>query len=87
MNKFIHNQSFKMEILETVSRSINPNNWMASLDLKDAYFHVPIHRDHHQFLRFYIADRCYQYKVPHFGLTTSPRVFMKVLAPMMGILR
>ena len=30
---------------------------------------------------------CYQYKVVPFGMTTSPRVFTKVLAPLMGGLR
>ena len=36
MNKFIDSPSFKMETSETVSHRINPNDWMASLDLKDA---------------------------------------------------
>ena len=70
-----------METLESVSQGINGNNWTASLDLKDAYFHVPIHRDHWQYLHFCIESQCYQYKVLPFGLTTSPRGFTKILAP------
>ena len=42
MNRFIHSPSFRMETLDSVSQGINPNDWMASLDLKDAYLHVPI---------------------------------------------
>ena len=60
---------------------------MASLDLKNAYLHIPIHRDDHQFLSFCIVDRCHQYKVLPFRLTASPRVLMKVLAPVRGVLR
>ena len=67
--------------------SLHPGDWLASLDLKDAYFHIPIHLSHYNYLRFAIGNQCFQYKLLPFGLTTSPRVFTKVLAPVMGFLR
>ena len=56
------------------------------MDLKDAYFHFSIHQDHWKYLWFAIQGTCYQYKVLPFGLTTSPQVFTKMLAPVMAFL-
>ena len=87
INHTIQKSTFKMETLQSVIIAIQPGEWLASIDLKDAYFHIPIHPSHYKFLRFSIDGKCYQYKVLPFGLTTSPRVFTKVLAPVMGFLR
>ncbi len=59
---------------------------MISLDLKDAYLHVPIIPQHRKFLRFAFRDqqgilRVCQWGALPFGLTTAPRVFTKLLAP------
>lgn len=87
INGLIVSPSFKMETLASVVHGLRRNDWMASIDLKDAYFHVPIHPDSRKFLRFCIQGRCYQYRVLPFGLSTSPRVFTKFLAPIMASLR
>ena len=87
INGLVVSPSFKMETLTSVVRGLCRGDWMASLDLKDAYFHIPIHPDCRKFLRFCIQDQCYQYRVLPFGLTTSPRIFTKFLAPLMGALR
>ena len=58
--------------------------WLASVDLKDAYFHVPIFPGHHQFLRFSWQGQAYQFQALPFGLTTAPFVFTKVLAPVIA---
>ena len=87
INHTIHKTSFKMETLQSIILSLQPNDWVVSIDLKDAYFHIPIHPEHYKYLRFAIGNQCFQYKVLPFGLTTSPRVFTKVLAPVMGFLR
>src|SRR4029434_2168343 len=31
---------------------IRPNDWFVTIDLKDTYFHVPIHHRHRRYLRF-----------------------------------
>ena len=84
---FLRVDSFKMETLRSVTLAVNQGEWLASIDLKDAYFHVPIRQSHRQFLRFSIQGEVYQYKVLPFGLSTSPRVFTKVLAPVIAHLR
>ncbi|XP_066958558.1 uncharacterized protein [Macrobrachium rosenbergii] len=41
-----------MEISQSALASIRPEDWMISIDMKDAYFHVPVHQDSRKFLRF-----------------------------------
>ena len=59
---------------------------MVSLDLQDAYLQVPIHHDSRRSLRFVVGGRTYQFRVLCFGLTTSHRVFMRIMAPISAIL-
>ena len=60
INKFVSCPSFKMETLNSVIQGLRGGDWLASIDLKDAYFHVPIHKGSRQFLRFCINSQCYQ---------------------------
>jgi hypothetical protein len=69
------------------SQSVVPEEWVASIDLKDIYLHVPILPDHHQWLRFAIQRVSYQWKVLPFGLSIAPIVFTKVLAPVLAAIR
>ena len=54
---------------------------MVSLDLKDAYFQVPIHPRSHRYMRFVWQGTIYQFQVLCFGLASAPQVFTKVMAP------
>ena len=42
LNSFIKNSHFKMDTIRTILGLVTPNCWMASLDLKDAYYSVRI---------------------------------------------
>ena len=46
---------------------------MASIDIKDAYLHVPIHPTHQKFLRFAVEHRHFQFVALPFGLATVPQ--------------
>ena len=59
---------------------------MASIDMKDAYWHIPIAKTFRPFLAFSAGMRNYQFKVLPFGLNIAPRVFSKVLQPLHSIL-
>lgn len=52
--------------------------WFVAIDLKDAYVHVSILPRQRPFMCFAFEGWGYQYKVLPFGLSLSPRVFMKV---------
>ena len=51
-NKSVEHHHFKMDTLDTVTKMITPGCYMASVDLKDAYYTVPIQKDHQKFLKF-----------------------------------
>ena len=52
LNTFAVNSHFKMESISTVIKLATSNCWMASLNLKDAYYSVKIHLDFQKFLQF-----------------------------------
>ncbi|XP_048255120.1 uncharacterized protein LOC124112582 [Haliotis rufescens] len=48
---------FGMLTLADLKALIMAADWLASIDLKDAYLHVLIHSDHHRYLRFVFQGR------------------------------
>ena len=60
---------------------------MTTLDLKDAYLSVPVHKDSQKFLQFLWRDKCYAFQGLCFGLNTAPRIFTKLLKPVAAFLR
>ena len=86
LNQYMSYQRFKMESLRPIIASVPPGVFMASLDLKDAYLHVPVNRDHWRFLRFLFRGQAYQWKVIPFGLTSAPRIFTRIVRPLVSVL-
>ena len=75
-----------MKGIHTLWDLLVQNDWLAKLDLKDAYFTVPIHPDHQKFLRFVVEQVQYQFKCLPFGLSCAPWAFTKVLRPVAAFL-
>ena len=86
-NRCLPKQKFKMETLQSIISIMQPGLWLASVDLKDAYFHVPIARDQWKYLRFSLAGKAYQYRVTPFGLSPAPRLFTRVVREIIAWLR
>ena len=80
LNQYLVKKHFKMDTLQKVINLAKPGDWAISIDLADAYLHIPIFPKHRQFLRFCFQNRCYQWKVMCFGPTCAPRVFTKLVA-------
>ena len=85
LNVFVQKTKFSMETTQSVLASIQRNDWMVTMDMRDAYFHVPIHQESRPFLRFVFNSKVYQFRALCFGLTTAPQVFTRVLAPLAKI--
>ena len=60
---------------------------MVKIDLKDAYLTVPIWQNHQKYLRFLWRDSLLEFACLPFGLASAPRVFTKLLKPVLSILR
>ena len=80
LNDFVQLTPFKMETVASVLLSVREGDFLASLDLKDAYFQIPIHGSSRKLLRFMSEGTVYQFKALCFGLSTAPRVFTRVFA-------
>lgn len=87
LNRFIEAPHFKLEDIKTALKLITRGSYMATIDLKDSYFLVPIHRNYKKFLRFEFENRIYEFNVLPFGLSTAPYVFTKLLKPIAQKLR
>ena len=54
-NKFVNYKHFKMESINNVLNIVRPNVYMASIDLKDAFFSVHIHSTHQNILNLHLV--------------------------------
>ena len=86
LNRFVDVSHFRMETIQSVLLSVRQGDWMASIDLREAYLQVPVHPESRRFLRFVAHSRTYQFKALCFGLSTAPQVFTRVMAPVSAIL-
>ena len=76
-----------METLASALQLIKPNCYMVVLDLKDAYYSVPIFSEHRKFLRFQFEGSLYEFTCLPNGLSSAPRVFTKLMKPLFAFLR
>ena len=87
LNPYIVYSHFKMDNLYSVLPMISQGCWFASLDLMNAYLTVPVRMEDRKWLRFLWKDKLYQYTCMPQGLTSAPRIFTRLLKPIMAHLR
>lgn len=87
LNRTILVESFKMESLQFILLAINTKDWMLLMDLSNAYLHIPIHPGFQKYLRFAVGQQHFQYQSLPFGISMAPRMFTKILLPMIAYLR
>ena len=79
LNTFLHVEKFKMETPESIRTSLVPGEWVSSIDLSDAYLHIPIHPNSRKYLRFCYKVQVFQFTSLPFGLATAPQVFTMIV--------
>ena len=87
LNQFVRVEHFKMESLHLLPDLLQSGDWMVKMDLKDAYLQVPITPNHQPLLSFQWEEKYYMFTCLPFGLSAAPRVFTKLLKPVVGFLR
>ena len=87
LNKFIQEEHFKMEGFHMVRDLVRQGDWLAKIDLKDAYFLIPVYSGHQKFLQFTWKASLYQFHCFPFGLLCALLVFTKVMKPVVAFLR
>ena len=79
LNTFLHIEKFKMETPESIRTSLIPGEWVSSIDLSDAYLHIPNHPNSMKYLRFCYRSQVFQFTSLPFGLATAPQVFTMIV--------
>src|SRR4029434_1391214 len=64
LNKALMPLRFRMLTPRRLVQFIRPNDLFITIDLKDAYFHIPIQHRHRRYLRFAFGGIAYQFKAP-----------------------
>ena len=72
-NTFLHVEKFQIKTPESIRTSLVPEEWVSSIDLSDAYLHIPIHPNSRKYLRFCHRSQVFQFTSLPFGLATAPR--------------
>ena len=62
-----------------IRTSLIPGEWVSSIDLSDAYLHIPIHPNSRKYLRFCYKSQVFQFASLPFGLATAPQVFTMIV--------
>ncbi|MES9884339.1 MAG: reverse transcriptase domain-containing protein [Sedimenticola sp.] len=87
LNRGIQLEHFKMETQRSVRDIILNGTWSVSIDLQDAYLHVPIRPSCRKYLRFAINGRVFQFRTLPFGLSTAPMVFTRLMKVVAAFIR
>ncbi|MBN3273351.1 SCND3 protein, partial [Polyodon spathula] len=69
LNGFLKERKSRMLTHCHILQSIRPGDWFTTVDLRDAYFHVPICPEHRKYLRFSFLSSEYKFVMLPFGLT------------------
>ena len=87
LNCYIRYVHFKVESLGDVLNIIKPGVWMASVDLQDAYYTIPVHPDHQKYLTFSWQHKYYKFTCLPNGYAQAPMIFTKLLKHPFSFLR
>ena len=86
LNEQFQKIHFKMESIQNVINMIRPRAWMASVDLKDAYFSIPIYVKHQKYLKI-LWNTPYKFTALPNGYGPAMRRVTKMLKPPFTTLR
>ena len=87
LNKYLEYKHFKMQTLQTILTLIQPNCYMATIDLKDAYYSVKIDGNDTCFLKFLCSSKLLTFVVLPNGFSPGPQKFTKLTKPRLAMLR
>ena len=76
-----------METLKSVLAFVTPDCFFGSLDIKDAYFSIPVSLDSQGWLAFYWDEKFFAFTVLPNGLGSTPCVYTKMLKLVFSSLR
>ena len=79
LNKSVSYEHFKMENIASLCQLVTPGAYMTSVDLRKAYYSISVAKTSRKYLRFMWNGQLYQYTSLPMGLSSSPRVFTRLM--------
>lgn len=86
-NENVSYEHFKMENLNSATEMMKKGCYMASVDLRHAYYSVSVAHEFRKYLKFEWKGQLYEYTCLPNGLACCPRFFTKLLKPIYACLR
>ena len=86
-NKHVTHRHFKMDTLNTALGMVRKNCYMASIDLTDAYYSVPVATVDQKYSMFQFEGIRYNHVCLPNGFSTAPRIFTKLMKLVLFFLR
>lgn len=77
LNKNVNCPHFRMTTIQSILPLLFLQAWLATIDLKGAYFHIDILPEHRKFLWFAAGNTHLQYCALSFGFLTAPQVLQR----------
>ena len=87
LNLHMDKVHFKMDTLRDVLHLVSPGCFFATVDFKHAYYSVPVCPQERSWLRFIWNTQHYQFTCLPQGLSSAPRIFTKLLKPILAHFR
>ena len=81
LNRHLSPKKFKVESWAEVIPLLKQGSLLTRIDLKDAYYHIPLTRSAQRYLAFRVGSRLYVPAGMPFGVATAPRDFTRLLKP------
>ena len=72
LDQYIEYNDFEMHDLQEILKLVTPLCKMASLDIKDAYYSIPVDESFQKYLKFYWNQKLYQFCALPNGLSPCP---------------
>ena len=79
INQYLVCKKFRLENLSSILPYLKKGHFAAKIDLKDAYFHVPLGESFKPFLRMQVGEDIWEFQAGCFGLNLMPQVFMAIM--------
>ena len=79
LNQFVAYHKFKMETVESAVKLMSKCCYMSSMDLRDAYYSIPIAPEFRKYLKFIWREEMFQFTALPMGLSSRPRILLRYL--------
>ena len=81
LNTMLKVPKFKMETVAKIAPCLTVPLWGITVDLEDAFFHVPIAWEYHKYFAFEMDGHIYVFQFLPFGLSPAPWAFSRIVKP------